>query len=92
MEMAVHGCHARIGKGLPGNMSEQEDMKRRRYGLRIEEICTKYKLPTLGKSQITDLVERVMKVPGTINCIDLRTVTRLYCREMKCTTEGPIYE
>ena len=73
-------------------MTDKEEMKRRRYRIRIKDIRDTQKLPHLTTVQTDDLIERVMLVPGTIDCIDLRTVVRLYCREMKCSLIGPIYD
>jgi hypothetical protein len=73
-------------------MTANEEMKRRRYRIRIKRIRDQHKLPHLTTLQTDDLIERLMLIPGTIDCIDLRTVVRLYCREMKCPLEGPIYD
>jgi len=73
-------------------MTDQEEMKRRRYRIRIKGVRDKHKLPHLDKVQTEDLVERVMLIPGTIDCVDLRTVVRLFCREMKCEIKGPVYD
>jgi hypothetical protein len=73
-------------------MTPEEEMKQHQYGLRIEQMCVDRKMPTLTEEQVLDLVERLMKIPGTVTCIDLCVVIRLYCREMKCTAEGPVYE
>ena len=73
-------------------MTDNEEMKRRQYEIRIMQIRKKSKLPHLTTQQTLDLIDRLMKIPGTVDDVDLRTVIRLYCREMKCTTQGPIYE
>jgi len=73
-------------------MTDNEEMKRRRYRIRIKAIRDDHKLPHLNTAQTDDLIERIMLIPGTVDCIDLRVVVRLFCREMKCQLDGPIYD
>lgn len=71
---------------------QSEDMKRKRYRIRMKRIRDQHKLPHLSREQTDQLIERLMRIPGTVDDIDLRSVVRLFCREMRCQIDGPIYE
>ena len=66
------------------------EAKRRNYSRRITGIRKKHKLPGLNQSDTVELIDRLMRIPGTVDDGDLRTVLRLFCREKHCKPVGAI--